>query len=136
MTQRPTRRDVFRSAAGALAATGLHPVAHAAAPAAGPVITRLSTYMSEAGGRTLPDEVLEKTKHHVLDTLAAMISGASLPPGRVALKFARAHAGEQAATVAASQVLCGPIEAAMVNGMLAHSDETDDSHAPSHSHPG
>ena len=24
----------------------------------------------------------------------------------------------------------------MSNGMLAHSDETDDSHAPSHSHPG
>jgi 2-methylcitrate dehydratase PrpD len=28
------------------------------------------------------------------------------------------------------------MEAAMANGMLAHSDETDDSHAPSHSHPG
>jgi 2-methylcitrate dehydratase PrpD len=28
------------------------------------------------------------------------------------------------------------MEAALVNGMLAHSDETDDSHAPSHTHPG
>jgi 2-methylcitrate dehydratase PrpD len=35
-----------------------------------------------------------------------------------------------------SDVLTGAIEAALVNGMLAHSDETDDSHAPSHSHPG
>jgi 2-methylcitrate dehydratase PrpD len=136
MTQQPTRRDVFRTAAGTLAAASLRPGAHAAAPATGAVITRLSAYMSEAGGRALPDEVLEKTRHHVLDTLAAMISGAGLAPGRVALRFARAHAGEQTATVAASKVLCGPIEAAMVNGMLAHSDETDDSHAPSHSHPG
>jgi 2-methylcitrate dehydratase PrpD len=136
MTQGPTRRGLFRTAGGALAAAALPSVAHAAGPAVGPVITRLSAYMSEAAGRALPDEVIEKTKHHLLDTLAAMVSGAGLPPGRVALQFARAHGGEQTATVAASKALCGPIEAAMVNGMLAHSDETDDSHAPSHSHPG
>jgi 2-methylcitrate dehydratase PrpD len=136
MTQRHTRRALLRTAGGALTAVALRPGAQAAAPAAGPVITRLSAYMSEAGSRALPDEVIEKTKHHLLDTLAAMVSGASLPPGRVALQFAHAHAGEPTATVAASKVLCGPMEAAMVNGMLAHSDETDDSHAPSHSHPG
>src|SRR5262249_9724756 len=71
-----------------------------------------------------------------LDTIAAMVSGAPLPPGRVALAFARARTGEKTATVAASDLVCGPIEAAMANGMLAHSDETDDSHAASHSHPG
>jgi len=32
--------------------------------------------------------------------------------------------------------MCGPIEAAMCNGMLAHADETDDTHPPSQSHPG
>ena len=32
--------------------------------------------------------------------------------------------------------LRGPMEAALVNGVLAHSDETDDSHGPSQSHPG
>jgi 2-methylcitrate dehydratase PrpD len=52
------------------------------------------------------------------------------------LKFAAAHSVERVATVAASNVLCGAIEAAMVNGMLAHSDETDDTHQFSHSHPG
>src|SRR5262249_35908947 len=36
----------------------------------------------------------------------------------------------------ASDVICGPIEAALANGVLAHADETDDSHAPSLSHPG
>src|SRR5207248_2047926 len=94
------------------------------------VMTRLSTYMSEAAAHALPDDVVEKTKHHILDTFAAMISGAGLPPGRVALQFARARAGEKTATVAASDVVCGAIEAALANGMLAHSDETDDSHAP------
>jgi 2-methylcitrate dehydratase PrpD len=40
------------------------------------------------------------------------------------------------ASVAGSNVVCGPIEAALANGMLAHSDETDDTHPPSQSHPG
>jgi 2-methylcitrate dehydratase PrpD len=101
-----------------------------------PLMARLSTYMSKEGTQPLPDDVGEKTKHHILDTLAAMVSGADLPPGRLAVKFARAHTGEKSATVVGTNILCGPIEAAMVNGMLAHSDETDDSHAPSHSHPG
>ena len=100
------------------------------------VMTRLSTYMSEAASSQLPAEAVEKAKQHILDTFAAMISGADLPPGRVALNFAKAHSGEKVATVAASSIVCGAIEAAMANGMLAHSDETDDSHALSHCHPG
>jgi 2-methylcitrate dehydratase PrpD len=106
-----------------------------AAESASPVTTKLSTYMSEARGRTLPGEVIEKAKHHILDTFAAMISGAELPPGRSAIQFARAYGGEKVATVAASSILCGPIEAALANGVLAHADETDDSW-PNGWHPG
>jgi 2-methylcitrate dehydratase PrpD len=106
------------------------------ADAVGPVMTTLSTYMSEAGGKALSEEVSEKSKQHVLDTFAAMISGAELPPGKVALEFAREYGGKAVATVVASNTVCGALEAAMVNGVLAHSDETDDSNGPSHSHPG
>jgi len=88
--------------------------------------------MSETRSRALPDGVIEKAKHHILDTFAAMVSGSDLKPGREAIKFARAYGGEKVATVVASNILCGPIEAALTNGMLAHSDETDDSHGPSH----
>jgi len=101
-----------------------------------PIMQQLSTYMSAASTRALPDEVIEKAKQHILDTFAAMISGSSLPPGRAALEFARAYGGKEVATVVASNVVCGPIEAAFANGVLAHSDETDDSHGPSRSHPG
>ncbi len=96
----------------------------------------LSSYMSEAAARALPDEVIEATKQHILDTFAAMISGSELPPGRAAMQFAHTYGGEKVATVAGTKLLCGPIEAALTNGMLAHSDETDDSHAASFSHPG
>jgi 2-methylcitrate dehydratase PrpD len=107
-----------------------------AAQASTPVMATLSAYMSEARNRALPDEVVEKAKQHILDTLAAMISGSELPPGQLAVKFARANAGEKIATVAATNILCGTVEAALANGMLAHADETDDSHGLSHSHPG
>src|ERR1700752_2928732 len=101
-----------------------------------PVMEKLSAYMSEAAGRALPDEVTEKTKQHILDTFAAMVSGSELPPGRAALQFAQAYGGKEVATVVASRIVCGPLEAAFANGVLAHSDETDDSHGPSRSHPG
>src|SRR6266513_690212 len=89
-----------------------------------PVMDKLSTYMSEASGRELPDEVTE------------MISGSELTPGHVALQFAGVYGGRELATVVASKIVCGPIEAALTNGVLAHADETDDSHAASQSHPG
>src|SRR5258706_2836104 len=97
---------------------------------------RLSTYRAAGDTRGLPAAVAEKAKRHILDTFAAMVSGADRPPGQIAIRMARAHAGEKVATVAGSDVVCGPMEAALANGMLAHSDETDDSHAPSQSHPG
>lgn len=100
------------------------------------IIEKLSVYMSEAATRPLPGEVVEKAKQHILDTFAAMISGSGLAPGLGALQFAQAYGGKEVATVVASKTVCGPIEAAFANGILAHADETDDSHGPSRSHPG
>jgi 2-methylcitrate dehydratase PrpD len=65
-----------------------------------------------------------------------MVSGSELPPGKAALVLAKAQAGRPVATVVGSAILTGPMDAALVNGVLAHSDETDDSHGPSQSHPG
>ena len=104
--------------------------------AVSPIMQQLSAYMGAASTRPLPEEVVEKAKQHILDTFAAMISGSGLPPGRAALEFARTYGGKEIATVVASNIVCGPVEAAFANGVLAHSDETDDSHGPSRSHPG
>jgi 2-methylcitrate dehydratase PrpD len=128
------RREMLCCASGLFAAATAR--AQTPAPVISPIMTRLSTYMSEAAARGLPDGVVEKTKHMIVDTLAAMISGSELPPGRFAINFARAYKGDRIAMVAGSNILCGPMEAALANGMLAHSDETDDTHPPSMSHPG
>src|SRR6266853_1592941 len=131
-----TRRGILQAAGAAIAVTALPDRASAAELTASPLMTTLSNYMAEAARRPLPPAVVEKTKHIILDTIAAMVSGSELPPGKFAIQFARAYKGDRISTVVASNVMCGPIEAAMCNGMLAHSDETDDTHPPSQSHPG
>jgi len=50
-------------------------------------MARLSSYMSAASHPALPDDVAEKAKHHILDTIAAMVSGSELPGGRAMLYF-------------------------------------------------
>ncbi len=135
-----TRRSWMQNAAWIAAATAFPRIAWAATqdavPGISPVMERLSTYMAEARNRALPDNVVQETTHHIVDTIAAMVSGSELPPGRMAIKFAQDYGGEKIATVVASHVLCGPIEAAFANGMLAHSDETDDDFTTGGAHPG
>ena len=101
-----------------------------------PVMDTLTSYMAGASERALPEEALRGTKHHVLDTVAAMVSGSALVPGRRAIEFARSYGGEKIATVVASEVMCAPIEAAFANGVLAHSDESDDDFTSGGAHPG
>jgi len=135
-----TRRSLLQKAAWISSAAVLPRIAWAAAqdssPAISPVMEKLSAYMAEARNRALPDNVVQETAHHILDTIAAMVSGSELAPGRMAIQFAQDYGGAKIATVVASQVVCGPIEAAIANGMLAHSDETDDDFTTGGAHPG
>lgn len=105
-------------------------------PAVSPVMTEVARYVAAARQTALPDEVVEKTKHHVLDTLAAIVSGGPLLPGVQAVSYVRAQGGTPEATVVGTDVVTNATSAALANGMLAHADETDDSHAPSLTHPG
>ena len=78
----------------------------------------------------------EKARQHILDTMAAMISGTRLHPGRLAIGYVAKLGGVRQASVVGTRLLTCPVHAALANGMLAHADETDDSHAPSRNHPG
>jgi 2-methylcitrate dehydratase PrpD len=97
---------------------------------------RLSAYIASTPRRSLPGNVLEKTKHHVLDTIAAMVSGSRLLPGRKGISFVETLGGTKEACVIGSRIVTSAVNAALANGMSAHADETDDSHAPSLTHPG
>ena len=105
-------------------------------PAVSATTTKLAAWIAGAARKPTPAKVTEKTRHHVLDTIAAMVSGAALPPGKMAVSYAATLGGHPEATVVGSRVVTNAVNAAMANGMLAHADETDDSHAPSLTHPG
>ena len=128
------RRTILRLAAVGAALSPARVFALASAPSS--MMSSLSAYMSAAGGRALPSEVAAQAKHHLLDTLAAMISGAALPPGQAAQRYVGAYGGKGEATIAGTALTATPVDAALANGVMAHADETDDSHNESRSHPG
>ena len=97
---------------------------------------RLAAYMVRAPRASLPKEVAVRATHHLLDTLAAMASGTTLPVGRWALKYAGLQGSGSDASVVGLPGRFNSMIAAIANGMLAHADETDDSHAGSGMHPG
>jgi 2-methylcitrate dehydratase PrpD len=158
---RPTRRDILQGAGMAATVAAWPLVREAAAaplprpqaqvpPVSGepgrvtradypvsPVMMRLSAYISQAHERPLPADVQEQAKIHTIDSLAAIVSGSGLPAGRAAINFIRGYAGgaRPTATVVADTTRCGPIEAALVNAVMAHADETDDV-LPGAWHPG
>ncbi len=97
---------------------------------------RLARYMANARERRLAPEVAQATRHRILDALAAMVSGAHLKPGELAIKFARAQGGAAEATVLATNIRTTAINAALVNAMFGHADETDDFDPVTKAHPG
>lgn len=138
----PTRRLLFKAGlASALASFPLRVMSAEEAAKAGDaaissVMRHVSGYIVEAGRRTMPDAAIEATKQHLLDTLAAMVSGSRLPPGKLAIAYAKAQGGTPQASIPGTRILTNVVNAALAGGMLAHADETDDSHAVSYSHPG
>ncbi|MEK6593895.1 MAG: MmgE/PrpD family protein, partial [Pseudomonadota bacterium] len=96
----------------------------------------LSAYIAAAPRRALPAAVVERAKHHLLDTLSAMVSGSQLLPGRRAIEFANSQGGKPEAGVIGSRIVTSAINAALANGMHGHSDETDDTYYLSLVHPG
>lgn len=150
MTEQPDRARRLMLAGGALllsqAAAGTAAVTAAAAqdrqPGAGAedavsaVTVALCDYVAAGADRALPPEVAARTSLHVLDTVAAMVSGARLKPGLMAARWVDSLGGRPQATVVGTAIVTSAVNAALANAMAAHADETDDSHLRGRFHPG
>ena len=82
--------------------------------------------MANALDRELPSEVVARTKLHVLDTFAAMVSGSRLKPGELAARYVDSLGGKPQAMVIGTGIVTSAVHAALANAMAAHADETDD----------
>ncbi len=101
-----------------------------------PITRELSAYIGDALKKPLPREVTEKAKHHLLDTLAAMVSGSRLKVGKLAISYVRGLGGKREALIVGTRHVTNAVNASLANGLIAHADETDDSHQPGFCHPG
>jgi len=101
-----------------------------------PMMLELSSYIASAIDQDLPPDVVEKAKLHILDSLAAIVAGSELKPGKVACAFVEAQGGTPECTVGSHSLKTSAVNAAFANGMLAAGGETDDSHFLARMHPG
>ncbi len=96
------------------------------------IIDSLVEYMLAARQVPLPAQVIQKGKSHLLDSLAAVVSGSTLKPGKLGLQHAREQGGREECSVLGTNLRTTPIMAAFANGMSGHADETDDSNSQLH----
>jgi 2-methylcitrate dehydratase PrpD len=104
--------------------------------AAADITGRLARYMMEARTRSLPPKVAQEAKHRILDTLGAMVSGARLKPGEMAIRYIRGQGGVPEASILTTDIMTSAVNAALANAMFAHGDETDDVELVTKTHPG
>lgn len=138
-----SRRQVLKTASGSIAAAALLPGGSALSQPRGPRLERrpdltgrLARYMVAARDRELSSGVALAGKHRILDTLSAIVSGARLKPGEVAIEYIRGQGGRPEASVATTDILTSAVNAALTNAMFGHADETDDFHPYTKAHPG
>jgi len=92
--------------------------------------------MVAARDRELPPNVILAAKHRILDTFGAIVSGARLKPGEMAIRYVRAQGGVSEASVPTTDIKTAAVNAALAAGMFAHADETDDFEPVTKAHPG
>ena len=120
-------------------AYGVSPVVRArrsvgivSAPAAAPSDTALgktevvAQYVAELGYAHLPAEVVEKAKAVILDALGCSLACSTLPLGQAAIDYARRQVGRPVSTLIGTAFKTGAEDAALVNGILGHGDEIDE----------
>lgn len=101
-----------------------------------PRMIALSEYIARAAKRAIPADVAARAKNHLIDTVAAMVSGSRLLPGRKIIAYVKPFGGAKQAGIIGSRHVTTVLNAALANGTCGHADETDDTHPPTRTHPG
>src|SRR5690625_2528585 len=105
-------------------------------------MTHYTQYVADYVARTRYEhwsaEAVDKIKIHFFDTLLAMLSGSALPAGQAALAYLSEHGAvpRRPAAIIGTEKWATLETAAMINGMFAHADETDDTSETARMHPG
>ncbi len=101
----------------------------------GTVVGRLAALAADIRTTGLPAELRKDVARRVLDLLGNSLAAHDQPSARVVTEVARNWSGAAAANGIGTRERFPAATAALVNGTLAHSMDSDDTHLPSVLHP-
>ncbi len=84
------------------------------------------SYVRALRYEALPEAVSQKAKAIILDALGCQLACSQLQVGQIATEFARRQTGRPESTVVGAGFKTGVEHAALVNGVLGHGDEIDE----------
>lgn len=97
----------------------------------------LAAFAADLKPDDIPQDVRERAKDCLIDTVAACIFGAQLPWSRIVMEYAGRHGGIGRSEIIGTATKVSPPFAALANGTVSHSFELDSSSQPSVGvHPG
>jgi 2-methylcitrate dehydratase PrpD len=94
----------------------------------GPVITEpLAKYIAESQSVSIPDDIRELAKRHILDTFVSMVVSSHLKPARLARNFALFNGGQaDTAHLLTTNQTTTLLDAIFANAVTAHAAEIND----------
>jgi len=99
------------------------------------VTERLARYVLETSYPSFPKEVVHQGKRCFLDLLGVALGGAKQPLSKILVKMVKDFGGRPQATVWGHGFKTSVLNAALVNGAMAHALDYDDTHSGSLGHP-
>jgi len=99
------------------------------------VTERLVRYAVETSFPSFPKEVIHQGKRCFLDLLGVALGGANQPLSQILIKTVKEFDGKPQATIWGHGLKTNVMNAALVNGAMAHALDFDDTHTGSLGHP-
>jgi len=95
----------------------------------------LAKFTAEIEFDQIPQDVVERAKYHILDTLGAMVAGAAQPVSQLIIQYVKALGGNPQSSIIAAGFKTSAPHAALANGTMGHALDFDDDSDTTVSHP-
>ncbi len=99
------------------------------------VTEKLARFAVETSYRSFPKPVVHQAKRCFLDLLGVALGGSQQPLGKILVKVAKDFGGKPQATILGHGLKTSVMNAALINGAMAHALDYDDTHIGSMGHP-
>jgi len=99
------------------------------------VTETLASFVLQTSFRSFPREVVHQGKRCFLDLLGVALGGSGQPLSRILVNMARDFGGKPQATIWGKGLKSNVMNAAFINGAMAHALDYDDTHVKTIMHP-